>query len=296
MENTRGSLFMVLAMAAFAVEDMFIKGAAQTVGIGVVLTLFGLGGALMFMLLAWRRGEAVLERAMLSRAVVIRAICEMTGRVAYALAIALTPLSSASAILQSSPLMVILGAALIFRERVGARRWLAIVAGFVGVLMIIRPGLEAFDPASILALIGTLGFAGRDLATRAATPALSNVQLGICGFLVLVPSGLLLQSFTGVLFSAQVWQLSPATVGMILGAVLVGVLAYNALTIAMRTGEVSVVTPFRYTRLLFAMILGMLVFGERPDLMTLLGSALIVVSGGYSLLQSRRSAQLKVAA
>ena len=288
MENTRGSLFMVLAMAAFAVEDMFIKAATQTVGIGVVLTFFGFGGALMFMLLTWRRGEAVIERAMLSRAVVVRALCEMTGRVAYALAIALTPLSSASAILQSSPLMVILGAALIFREQVGIRRWLAILVGFVGVMMIIRPGLDAFDPASIFALIGTLGFAGRDLATRAATPKLSNVQLGICGFLVLIPSGVLLQCFLGDAFSAHSWQLTPAAGGMILAAVLVGVLAYNALTIAMRTGEVSVVTPFRYTRLLFAMLLGMLVFGERPDLMTLLGSALIVASGAYSLLQSRR--------
>jgi len=295
MGNTRGSLFMVLAMAVFAVEDMFIKAAAQASGIGVVLTFFGIGGALMFMLLTWHRGEAVIDRAMLSRAVVVRAVCEMTGRVCYALAIALTPLSSASAILQSSSLMVILGAALIFRERVGLRRWVAIGVGFVGVMMIIRPGLDAFDPASIFAVIGTMGFAGRDLATRAASPVLSNVQLGICGFLVLIPSGILLQCFMGEAFSMDSWRLAPVTAGMILGAVLVGVLAYNALTIAMRTGEVSVVTPFRYTRLLFAMILGVLVFGERPDLMTLLGSALIVVSGAYSLLQSRRVVRLQAA-
>ena len=293
MENTRGSLFMVMAMAAFAVEDMFLKAAARETDIGVVLTYFGVGGALMFMLLTWRRGEAVIDRAMLSRAVVIREICEMTGRVCYSLAIVLIPLSSTSAILQSAPLMVILGAALIFGENVGIRRWAAIAVGFVGVMMIIRPGLDAFDPASLLAVIGTMGFAGRDLATRAASPVLSNVQLGTCGFLVLIPSGILLQCFSDAAFARDSWSPAPATSAMILGAMVVGVLAYNALTIAMRTGEVSAVTPFRYTRLLFAMILGMLVFGERPDLLTLVGSALIVVSGTYSLLLSRRRVRLQ---
>lgn len=296
MENMRGSRFMALAMAAFAVEDMFIKSASEQASIGTILALFGLGGMLIFMVLTWRRGEAVIHRAMFSRPVLIRSLCEMVGRVSFALAIVLTPLSSASAILQASPLVVILGAALVFRERVGAGRWLAVLLGFVGVLMIIRPGLEAFDPASMFAVVSTLGFAGRDLATRAAPPALSNVQLGVCGFMVLIPSGLLLLAINGTLLEPEVWVPAAWALAQILAAVCFGVLAYNALTIAMRTGEVSVVTPFRYTRLLFAMLLGMLVFGERPDLMTLLGSVLIVVSGLYTLVQSRRRAQPKVVA
>lgn len=293
MENTRGSLFMIMAMAAFAVEDMFLKAAARETDIGVILTYFGVGGALMFMLLTWRRGEAVFVRAMLSRAVLIREVLEMTGRVCYSLAVVLIPLSTTSAILQSAPLMVILGAAVIFREKVGIRRWMAIALGFTGVMMIIRPGLDTFDPASLFAVIGTLGFAGRDLATRAASPALSNVQLGTCGFLILIPSGVLLQCFSDHAFTGASWSPAPTTSAMILGATVVGVLAYNALTIAMRTGEVSAVTPFRYSRLLFAMLLGMLIFGERPDLLTLMGSALIVISGIYSLLLSRRRIRLQ---
>ncbi|MCT7654526.1 DMT family transporter [Oceanimonas sp. NS1] len=288
MENMRGSLFMVMAMAAFAVEDMFIKAAATEAAIGVVLTLFGLGGTLIFMMLTWRSGSSVLTRAMWSRAILIRSLCEMTGRVCFALAIALTPLSSASAILQASPLVVILGAAVIFGERVGMQRWLAIAVGFAGVLMIIRPGLEGFNPASLFAVISTLGFAGRDLATRAAPPALSNFQLGVCGFLVLIPSGILLQLVSGQALALDGWKMAPATAAQVLAAVLFGVAAYNALTIAMRTGEISVVTPFRYTRLLFALVLGMLVFHEQPNVMTVLGSVLIVGSGAYTLLQSRR--------
>ncbi len=293
MDNTRGSIFMILAMAAFAVEDMFIKAAAGFAPLGVVLTLFGLGGMLIFIGLTWRRGEKVFNRAALSRPILIRAACEVVGRLCFALAIILTPLSSASAILQATPLVVVIGAALLFGEHVGFKRWLAILIGLVGVLMIVRPGLDGFNPASIFAVISTLGFAGRDLATRAAPPVLSNMQLGVYGFFVLIPTGIVLQLFGGLFgFEAvnlQTLITDPNAVWLILGSVVFGVVAYYALTIAMRTGDVSVVTPFRYTRLLFALILGMLIFNEEPDAMTLLGGLLVVVSGAYTLLQSRRS-------
>ena len=90
-----------------------------------------------------------------------------------------------------------IGAALLFGEKIGFKRWLAVFAGFVGVLMIIRPGLEGFEPASLFAVIATLGFAGRDLATRAATPVLSNMQLGVYGFFILIPTGLAMLIFSG---------------------------------------------------------------------------------------------------
>ncbi|NRA53034.1 MAG: DMT family transporter [Gammaproteobacteria bacterium] len=279
---------MVLAMAAFAIEDMFIKAAANTAAIGLVLTIFGLGGMLIFIVLTWQRGEVVLHRAILSRPILLRASCEVLGRLTFALAITLTPLSSASALLQATPLVVVIGAALFFGEQVGLKRWLAIVAGFVGVLMIIRPGLDSFEAASLFALVSTLGFAGRDLATRAAPPVLSNMQLGVYGFFVLIPTGLVMLWYSG-----DTIELNTSASLQILGAVIFGVAAYYSLTIAMRTGEVSVVTPFRYTRLLFAMILGIAVFGEQPDEMTIIGSIVVVLSGGYTLVQSRRAMTLK---
>lgn len=283
MDSTRGSIFMVLAMAAFAVEDMFIKAAAQTVPIGLTLMLFGLGGMLIFMLLTWQRGEQIIHPAFCSRPLFIRACCEVVGRLFFALAITLTPLSSASAILQATPLVVVVGAALFFGEKVGMGRWLAVLIGFAGVMMIVRPGLDGFNPASWFAVISTLGFAGRDLATRAAPALLSNVQLGVYGFFVLIPSGLILH-----LYYAESVVMNSQAGGFILGAVLFGVLAYNSLTIAMRSGDVSVVAPFRYTRLLFALILGMIIFSERPDMLTLIGGLIVVLSGGYTLMQSRR--------
>jgi drug/metabolite transporter (DMT)-like permease len=282
-DNLRGSLWMVAAMAGFSVEDMFLKSAAASLPVGQILMIFGAGGMIGFALLAARRGERLLHPAILTPAILIRCVFEVAGRLFYTLAIALTPLSSASAILQATPLVVVMGAALIFGERVGWRRWTAIAVGFAGVLIILRPGLDGFTPLSLLAVLGMLGFAGRDLATRAAPPVLSNLQLGVYGFAMMVPTGAVLLAVSGGAALP-----SALAAGQLAAATIIGVLAYYALTSAMRMGEVSVVTPFRYTRLVFALILGAAVFGERPDAATLLGSAVIVASGVYTLLRSRR--------
>lgn len=286
--NLRGSFFMVAAMAGFAVEDMFLKAAARELPVGQILILFGGLGMIAFAVLVRRRGERVLHPAILSRAILVRAGFEVAGRLFFTLAIALTPLSSASAILQAAPLVVVAGAAVVFGEKVGWRRWLAIAIGFAGVLVILRPGVDSFAPLSLLAVIGMLGFAGRDLATRAASPVLSNLQLGVYGFAMMVPAGAGLLVWSG----GAVWPTALAT-GQIVAATVVGVGAYWALTVAMRTGEVAAVTPFRYTRLVFAMILGIAVFGERPDAATLIGSAIVVAAGVYTLVRSGRLAQAR---
>ncbi len=265
---------MVASMAGFAVEDAFLKAATREVAVGMALVILGLAGIVVFSAVALRAGAAPLPRSILSRTMAIRSGFEIVGRLFYALAIALTPISTASAILQATPLLVVLGAALFFGERIGWWRWGLILLGFAGVLIILRPGLEGFSALSMLALIAMAGFAGRDLATRAAPLALSNAQLGVTGFIMLTLSGVIILTVTG---GATVP--SPATLGLLAGASVFGILAYAALTQAMRTGAVGVVTPFRYSRLLFAVVLGVGVFGERPDAATLAGSALIVACG-----------------
>jgi len=243
----------------------------------------------IFMLLTWQRGEVVLHRAILSRPILIRAACETVGRLNFALALTLTSLSGTSAILQATPLIVVLGAAMFFGEQVGYKRWLTIFVGLIGVLMVIRPGLDGFEPASIFAVIAMLGFAGRDLATRGAPPVLSNMQLGVYGFFVMIPTGLIM-----LYFSDQAVILNTTAAAQIAGSIIFGVAAYYALTVAMRVGDVAVVAPFRYTRLVFALLWGIFIFGENPDAMTLAGSVIIVVSGGYTLVQSRRVVAVKV--
>lgn len=282
-ENLRGAVWMVAAMAGFAVEDLLLKIVARGMPVGQILMIFGLGGALAFALLAQIRGERVLHPAALSRAVAVRAGFEVTGRLFYTLAIALTPLASASAILQATPLVVVAGAALIFGETVGWRRWTAISVGFLGVLVILRPGLDGFSVLSLLAVIGLIGFAGRDLATRAAPPALTSLVLGVYGFAAMVPAGAVLLAWTGGAVLPGV-----AVAGVLAVTIIIGVAAYFALTLAMRTGEVSAVTPFRYTRLVFALILATVFLGERPDSWTLVGAAMIVASGLYTLARTNR--------
>lgn len=269
--DRRGALWMMGSMAGFAIEDAFLKSAAGSVALGQILVIEGICGMAAFACLAALRGEAALPRALWSRTMALRSGFEIMGRLFYALALALTPLSSTSAILQATPLLVVPLAARLFGEKVGAFRWALIGLGFAAVLLIIRPGGESFTPLSLLAVLGMIGFAGRDLATRAAPPALSNAQLGVAGFGVLAFSGAILSLWTG-------WGPIDAPIGLT-GAILFGVAGYAALTTAMRTGSVSAVTPFRYSRLVFALILSVLVFGERPDLLTLIGSALIVACG-----------------
>ena len=284
-DNRRGAVYMTVSMAGFAVEDVFVKAAARQMPLGQVLLTIGLLGVLTFTVLAARKGESLLPPAFLSRAMLIRSGFEVTGRLFYGLAITLTALSTTSAILQATPLVVVAGAALVFGEKVGWRRWTAVLLGLAGVLVILRPGAD-FSALSLLAVVGLLGFAGRDLATRAAPKGLSNRQLGALGFAMLAVAGAILLAVTG-------GAVVPGPTGLIhlFGGAVFGTLGYHALTNAMRTGEVSAVTPFRYTRLVFAMVLAMALFGERPDLATWIGAAMVVGSGVFALRRTRGQTQ-----
>ncbi|WP_010137864.1 DMT family transporter [Oceanicola sp. S124] len=284
--NLRGSLFMVLGMLAFAIEDAIFKGLARDLPPGFTTLLFGLTGATLFAGLCIARGEAPLTREALRPRLLIRSAIELVGRLFFALALAFTPLSSTSAILQAAPLVVTFGAAILLGEKVGPRRWTAMAVGFLGVLLIIKPTPAAFEPASIFALLGMIGFAGRDLATRMAPPTVSGWQLGTLGFLVVFVAGVIFMGFDSV--PPRLPHPDEALRLLMLGVI--GVSGYAALTVAMRSGEVSVVAPFRYSRLLAALVLAYLFFGERPDLWTLAGGALVVVSGSYTLIRSGRVA------
>nr|WP_319949088.1 DMT family transporter [uncultured Shimia sp.] len=284
-ENLRGSLWMMAAMAGFAIEDTMIKLAARDLPVGEILMIFGAGGMLGFLCLTWQRGERAIVPEIITPIVCLRALSEVIGRLFFTLSLAFTALSSTSAILQATPLVVTLGAALFFRERVGARRWVAIFIGLLGVLLILRPAPSLFEPASLLAVIGMLGFAGRDLATRGAPATLSHMQLGIYGFFVMIPTGLML-----LLWEGRARWPSLDQWGWLGGAIFFGIGAYYALTSAMRLGDVSVVTPFRYTRLVFALVLATLIFGETPDILTLAGALIVVASGLYTLMTARPKA------
>lgn len=274
--NAVGILWMIAAMGAFAIEDTLIKGAAARLPVAQVMILFGLGGAALFAVIAMARREPIFSADILSRPMRIRACFEVTARLFFVLALALTPLSATTVILQATPIVVVLGAAFLFGEKVGWQRWAAILIGLVGVLVVLRPGAEGFSWLSGLALIGMLGFAGRDLASRAAPRSISTSVLGLYGFAAVVLAGILY----GLLWEQRGFVVpDPSAAAFLSAAIVCGVLAYSALMKAMRTGAISVVTPFRYTRLLFGLALGVLVFGETLDLAMIAGSLIIVLAG-----------------
>src|SRR6056297_877206 len=284
MENLRGSVLMVMAMAGFALEDMFIKHLAGSMPVGQIIATIGLGGAVIFAAICAGQGRRLFSRDLLARSVLLRNAGEMAGTMCFVTAIALTPLSQASAILQATPLAVTLGAALFLREPVGWKRWSAILVGFGGVLLVIRPGMQGFDANSLFAVQGVIGLAIRDLATRRIPRETSSMQLSFLAFLTLIPAALILALFSrapGVVPTAHEW-------GLVAGAIVMGVLAYYAIVTAMRVGEVSYVTPFRYSRIVFALIVGWYVFQERPDGIMLLGAAVIVGSGLFTLWRERK--------
>lgn len=286
MDNLRGALLMILSMAGFAIEDAFVKTVLERgMPIGQVFVFLGLAGGFAFALLANRRGRCALSLAFLHPAVLARNAGEIVGTSAYVTALALIPLSLLGALLQAVPIFVVLGAILFLGERVGWRRWGAIAAGMAGVLIILRPGAADFDPNALWGLLAALGIAARDVVTRRVPATIHPLQLGSWGFFMLVPVGAVMLSLSG-------GAIRPGTteVGLLLGALALGMAGYHALTLAVGIGEIAYVTPFRYTRLVFALAIGAILFGEHLDKTTLAGAGLVVGAGIYALWRERRNA------
>lgn len=262
-------------MAAFAIEDSLFKMLAGALPVGQVLILFGAGGAFVFALWAFFKSELLLSENVISRPMRYRFLFEITGRLFYFLAVTLTTLSSATVILQATPIVVVAGASVLFSERVSWIRWLLILIGLIGVLLVINPTSASFSPLSVLAVIGMLGLAGRDLASRAAPARLDVSVLGFYGFVSVF--------IAGAVFS--LWDARPflrvelPVLLLLLAAISAGVIAYSCLMKAMRTGAVSAVTPFRYSRLLFGVALGVIAFDESLTVLMLIGCAFVVLSG-----------------
>jgi len=243
------------------------------------MALIGIGGGCIFCVVARAGGHPVLSRHLLSGPVLLRNTSEGLGSAFFMSALALSTLSGVSAILQANPLAVTLGAALVLGEKVRWRRWTAIGLGFLGVLLIVQPGTAAFEPASLFAVAAVILLAIRDLSSRAVSADVASAQLAAWGFLSTVPAGLLLLLVGGT----RPVMLDDAELLRVPAILAAGGIGYYALIAATRTGDVSAVVPFRYTRLVFALVLGRLVFGERPDALMISGAALIVGTGLYTI-------------
>jgi drug/metabolite transporter (DMT)-like permease len=283
MDNLKGMGWMTLAMLGFALTDMVIVFLSREMPVGQILFLFGLGGALVFGAVAKLNRHVWLSPVLLSRPVMLRNVAEAFATASVVTALALIPLSVLSAILQANPLLVTLGAALFLNERVGWRRWLAIGIGLVGVLIIIRPGTAEFDPALLIAVVAVIGLSLRDLATRPVPREVPTSLLASYSFATVALTGIAIMAVTGTLGlpRLELWAVTAA-------AVATGLVAYFAITAAMRIGDISAVTPFRYTRLVFALVIAVVVFDENPDAATLIGAGIVIATGLYTFWREGR--------
>lgn len=281
--NLRGAGLMLLAMAGFTLNDTCMKFLSSELPLFQSVFLRGVGTAVLFFFIAWRMG---LLKLRLSRRdtvlVVIRAMAEAISAFFFFNALFNMPLANVTAILQALPLTVTLAAAVFLREPVGWRRMLAICIGFVGVLMIVRPGFEGFTIYSVSALVAVVFVTGRDLVTKQISAKVPSVTVAFA-------SALAVMLFAGLGTLGDTWVMpSPVAMGALLMATLCIVMGYLCVVMAMRVGELGFVSPFRYTGLVWAFMLGYLVFGEVPDMLTVSGSVLIVATGMFSLYREHR--------
>lgn len=284
MDTLRAIALMTLAMLGLAIADVFVKLLAETMPAAHVLVLSGAGAAIVFALWAMARRQRPVTREIFGRAVMLRNAFDMFGTVCLVTALARSPLSTVSAIFQAMPLIVTLGAAVFLGAPVGWRRWLAIAVGLVGVLIIIRPGSEGFNADALWSVGAAVALAGRDLATRLVPRTVSSQQIATWAMLAVTLAGLILMPFTegGITWSVPVALYLAGAVAAVVGGI-------YCITAAMRIGNIAAVAPFRYTRIVFALILAMLVFGERPDLWTYVGAAIVVASGLYAFWRERKA-------
>lgn len=287
MTSLRGIALVIFSMAAFAVEDLFIKQMTVDVPTGQTLGMLGLGGMLVFGTLALSQGHRLWQPQMRAPAFVVRTVAESFAALFFITSLSLVTLSTVAAVFQATPLAITFGAAVFLGETVGWRRWSAIGIGFLGVLIIIRPGMEGFRPEALFVLGAVLAIAARDLASRRLPEGIHSLVVAFYGFAALV-----------VIAPMLMWVRGDHMVGLggahslrLICAVIFGAAGYYTIVLATRVGDMSAIMPFRYTRLVFSLILGMLVLGERPDLATYIGAAIIIASGLYTYLRERRLAR-----
>ncbi len=287
VNNRDGILLMVAAMAGFTMEDLFIKQLSSTISIGQILITLGVCSSVFFALMAVWKGHSLLAGSAWTRATITRMFAESIAAVSFVTALSLVPISTVAAVFQVTPLAITMGTALFLNETVGWRRWVAIFVGFIGVLLIIKPGFSSFDPSVLWVLISVLGVALRDLVTRTIPSNVASSIISFQAFSSLIVAGAIALFITSESF-APVAKTEITFFGC---AIVFSITGYYAIVSAMRVGDASIVAPFRYTRLLFSLLVGIIVFDETIDGLTLLGSFIIIATGLYTFIREQRLSQ-----
>ena len=279
---------MAAAMAGFSCSDALSKTVIASMNAGQIIFIRGIFTTLFVYLLARKMGALRSWRVILQPMIALRIACEAIAAATYITALGMMPIANASAIQQAVPLAVTLGAMIFLKEPVGWRRWTAILVGFAGVLIIIRPGPDGFTLAALLVTACMFATAARDLATRCISSDIPSLMVTMCTAMSITIFG----AFCIVPFGG--WQpVSMVSLLQILLASVLVLIGYQSVIQAMRTGEISFVAPFRYLSLIWSSLLGLIAFGEMPDGWSMIGAAIVIASGIYTFYREnkRRAAE-----
>ena len=281
-ENLRGILLMCASMAAFTINDTFMKSVTQTLPLYESIGLRGLIAVAGLAILAVATGAFRFRPSRRDAGLILlRSLADVAATILFLEALLRMELANLSAILQALPLLITLGAALVYGDRIGWRRMTAILVGLIGVLIIIRPGTEGFDHWALLGIGSVLCVVVRDLSVR---PIQGQVPSSLVALGAAV--GVALMGWTGTVL--QGWHAPTTSEALrVAAAGLFLIVGYLTSVMAMRHGDIGLVAPFRYTSPLWAIVLGLVVFGDLPDGWTLFGAAIVVGAGLFNLWRER---------
>ena len=267
---------MIISMASFAAGDTFVKISGAFLSPAQIMFFLIAGGLIIFAMVAKIKGENLLDSRAFSPVLLIRYLAEMIGLVAMIIGLTKIPLSVVGTVTQASPILVAAGAVFFFKEIVSWRRWSSIIIGFVGVVLVIQPGSQNLDYAVIWAVVALVAFSIRDLVTRLTPPDIPSASIATFTMIAAFP-------FTAGWVFLGGEKFFPPEIDWVVVAsmIILGSFGYLLLITSLRLGELSAIMPFRYSRIVFLLILGVLVFGERPTASMLVGTALILTSGVY---------------
>jgi S-adenosylmethionine uptake transporter len=282
-DNLRGAALMVISMAAFTLNDACMKLLAGQVPLFQAIFLRGVLSCVLIYAVGRHMGAIRLRLPRRDWGLIaLRTGAEVGSTYFFLTALFHMPLANVSAILQALPLTVALAAALVFGEPLGWRRLVAIAIGFVGVMLIVRPGAEGFTVYSLYALAAVGFVTVRDLSARRLSGAVPSITVALLAALVI-------STAAGLASSWQGWvQLDLRQSGILATAAVFILVGYLASVMVMRVGEIGFVAPFRYTGLIWALVLGFVVFGDWPKTLTLLGAGIVVATGLFTLYRERQ--------
>lgn len=284
-ENLRGIVAMVIGNALFLINDAQIKLVSATMPIGQLVFLRGVIAVLFIGAIVLWTGQYREIRQLWHWAIPLRCFGEIGAAFLYLYALFRMPIANINAILQIVPLMITAAAAIFLGEQVGWRRWTAIVVGFIGVLVVVRPGLAGFDAISLVACAAMVFVTLKDFTTRLLPRYLPAMLIGGVTSAVVGASG----AIYGI---SENWVMPGwREIALLVSASVFVIGGYYSSVLAMRHGDISVVAPFRYAVVIWAIILGYIIWGEVPDLPMLAGTAIIILAGIYTFSRERRLAR-----